>query len=61
MKGTARELKIYEYRVKATPEFVYPIEEGWEVIDVYIKHLSNGCVNYVLVFRREDKGEDKSG
>ena len=23
MEGTARELKIYEYRVKATPEFVY--------------------------------------
>ena len=48
----AREIKYYEYRVKATPEFVSPIEEGWEVVNVFIGWLPNGYVNYYIVFRK---------
>ena len=48
-----RELKYYEYRVKATPEFTSPIEEGWEVVNVFIGWLPNGYVNYYIVFRKQ--------
>ena len=48
-----RDIKYYEYRVKATPEYIQPIEEGWELVDVFIKWLPNGYVNYVLVFRKQ--------
>lgn len=49
-----RELKYYEYRVKATPEYCSPIEEGWELVDVFMKWLPNGySLNYILVFRKQ--------
>jgi hypothetical protein len=48
-----RELKYYEYRIKATPEFVSPIEEGWEVINVFTERLPSGYVNYYIVFRKQ--------
>ena len=51
--GAARELKHYEYRVKATPEYIHPIEDGWELVDVFMKWLPNGYLNYVLVFRKQ--------
>lgn len=51
-----RELKHYEYRVKATPEYVSPIEEGWELVDVFLKwvgEFDNKHLNYLLVFRKQ--------
>lgn len=48
-----RELKIYEYQVQATPQYCSPIEEGWEIVDVFIKWLANGNLNYLLVFRKQ--------
>jgi hypothetical protein len=48
-----RIVKVYEYRVRATPEYASPIEEDWELVDVFLKWLPNGYVNYVLVFRRQ--------
>jgi len=48
-----RELKHYEYRVKPTPEYCSPIEEGWELVDVFLKWLDNGHLNYLLVFRKQ--------
>jgi hypothetical protein len=50
-----RELKYYEYRVKSTPEFLSPIDENWEVVDLFIKWLPNGCLTYLVVFRKEIK------
>ena len=48
-----RELKYYEYRVKATPEFMSQIEECWEVVNVFTGWLPSGYLNYYIVFRRQ--------
>ena len=53
LNQVSRELRQYEYRVKQTPEYSGPIEEGWELVDVFIKRLPNCYVNYLLVFRKE--------
>ncbi len=56
-EATVRDIKEYEYRVKCTPEYCYPIDEDWTLIDVFLKRLEIGYRNYVLVFRREVKKE----
>jgi hypothetical protein len=48
-----RIVKVYEYRVQATSEYASPIEEDWELVDVFLKWLPSGYVNYVLVFRKQ--------
>lgn len=47
-----REIKNYEYRVRTTPEYTAPIEEGWEVVDVFIKTLGEVHITYAIVFRK---------
>ncbi len=53
MNGIATQLKNYEYRVRATPEYTADIREDWELVNVFLTYLSNGHINYIIVFRRE--------
>ena len=52
-----RDLISYEYKFETTPSFILT-EEGWDLVDVFLKHLENGAFVFVPVFRRTVKMQD---
>lgn len=54
MQEIQRELKHYEYRVKATLEYCSHIGENWELVDVFPKRLESGQLSYLFIFRKDD-------
>lgn len=51
----SREVIEYEYRIESTPKYISPINEFWEIHQVFHSYLPNGHHNFIAIFRRQLK------
>ena len=48
-----REIVKYEYWIRSTPRFIgEPVDEFWEIHQVFHSWLPNGAHNFIVVMRR---------